>query len=329
MQLRLVRLFVSAGLLASLLLVACSGEVGTPSAENAPTTTAVLPQALPVPAVQPMVFAIIGDYGMDDRHERDVARLVSSWNPSFIIATGDDYYDPAGGWGTGQYDESTGAYYGKWLKDITTVGKRYPVATATVNAFFPVLGNHDYSDASLGDYLEYFKLPGDGFRNSSGNERYYDFVQGPVHFFALNTNKAEPSGTSATSSQARWLKKNLNASTSRWNIVYGHHPPYSSDSVHEPATWMRWPYAQWGADFVISGHSHVYERISRNGITYMVNGLGGAPRYSFKSATTGSKVRYRSDWGAQKVTVSEAGIKFEFYNIAGKKIDTLQVSAWQ
>ena len=72
------------------------------------------------------IFAVIGDYGMDDGNEAAVAKLVTSWRPAYVITTGDDYYSPAGGTGTGKYDESTGAYYGAWLKDITTTGKRLP-----------------------------------------------------------------------------------------------------------------------------------------------------------------------------------------------------------
>jgi len=87
----------------------------------------------------PLTFAVIGDYGMDDDNERRVAELVDSWNPDFVITTGDDYYSPAGGSGTGKYDESTGKYYCRWLKDISTTGLNCRVGSAVRNAFFPAL----------------------------------------------------------------------------------------------------------------------------------------------------------------------------------------------
>ena len=62
---------------------------------------------------------------------------------------------------------------------------------------------------------------------------------------------------------------------------------------------MQWPFAQWGADAVMSGHAHDYERIVRDGIVYFVNGLGGASRYSFGTPVTGSAVRYNAEGGAQ------------------------------
>lgn len=316
------------------------GTAATPTTRmSASTTTTVTTADLPTSTTAPSVsttsttpatvFAVIGDYGMDDENEAAVAKLVASWDPAYIITTGDDYYTPAGGKGTGKYDESTGAYYGPWLKDITTTGKRCPVGPAPVNAFFPSLGNHDYSSASPGPktYLKYFDLPGAGFSNSSGNERYYDFVQGPIHFFALNSNKQEPDGTSGTSRQARWLKAQLAASTSTWNIVYGHHPSYSSDLFHGSSPYMQWPFAEWGADAVLSGHAHAFERIERDGIVYFVNGLGGATRYFFGFPVAGSRVRYNADWGAQKVTVGEGALVFQFWSASGELIDSYSLPA--
>ena len=191
------------------------------------------------------------------------------------------------------------------------------------------MGNHDYTDArpSPDTYLDYFDLPGRGSNSSSGNERFYDFVKGPIHFFVLNSNEQEPAGTSSTSPQAQWLEAQLAASTSQWKIVYDHHPPHSSDDDHGSTTEMQWPFAEWGADAVISGHSHTYERIMRDGIVYFVNGLGGSPRYAFTTPVTGSAMRYNSDWGAQKVTVTATSLQFAFYNTAGELIDSHTLTA--
>lgn len=309
-------------------LAACAPNVEPASPAR---TASAVPSASPVPSATSVAatptsatFAVIGDYGSGDLNEAAVANLVASWDPAYVIAVGDDYYQPAGGTGTAKYDNSTGAYYCRWLADVTTSGTRCPSGQARTNAFFPALGNHDYSDATPAPatYLTYFRLPGAGFANSSGNERYYDFVQGNVHFFVLNSNPEEPDGISSGSVQAAWLKTQLAASTSAWNIVYDHHPPYSSDSTHGSSTALRWPFASWGADVVISGHSHTYERIMRDGIVYFVNGLGGAPRYGFNAQLDGSAVRYATDWGAQSVTVTATSLRFDFIDVAGKLIDS-------
>jgi len=316
--------------LCALLLVAAITGCSSPAATTLPrpATPAPTETAAPQPT-GPVTFAVIGDYGMDNEHEAEVASLVASWDPAYVITTGDDYYTPAGGTGTGRYDESTGAYYSAWLKDISTTGSRAPVGKAAVNAFFPSLGNHDYTDAkpALDTYLTYFTLPGADFTNTSGNERYYDFVNGRIHFFVLNSNAQEPDGITASSKQARWLKTQLAASDSEWNIVYNHHPPYSSDDRHGSTPELQWPFAQWGADAVISGHAHIYERVMRDGIVYLINGLGGAKRYGFREPTGGSAVRYNAAGGVQKVTADDSGLLFEFYNSRGERIDSYTLTA--
>ena len=272
-----------------------------------------------------MTFAVIGDYGVNNAHELAVARLVASWSPWFVITTGDDYSSAAGGRGTRRYDRSTGDYYRNWFRH-SSADSPSPIGNASVNAFFPSLGNHDYSDAhGLESYLTYFTLPGPGFTNTSGNERFYDFVQGPVHFFVLNSNPEEPDGTSATSVQARWLRRQLAASHSPWNIVYDHHPPYSSGSRHGSSGYMQWPFAAWGADAVVSGHVHTYERIVRDGIVYFVNGTGGDALYGFSTPVAGSAARYDADWGAQRVSATNTALKFDFYNVAGVLVDSYQL----
>lgn len=296
-----------------------------PTAETTPSAPAT-PSTPTTPTFSASTFAVIGDYGTGDAHEAAVARLVARWRPLFILALGDDYYAQAGGTGTGRYDRSTGRFYSAWLKDVTTTGTHR--GTAPTNRFFPALGNHDYSDArpSPGTYLTYFRLPGAGYASSSGNERYYDVVVGRTHVFVLNSNPDEPDGITATSRQAVWLRKRLAASRSRFNVVIDHHPPYSSDSVHGSTTALQWPFAAWGADVVLSGHAHVYERIERNGITYLVNGLGGAKRYGFRGAVKGSVRRYDADWGALKVTVTNTALVFEFYSESGQRIDRVSVT---
>ncbi len=284
-----------------------------------------------------LIFAVIGDYGTDNAPELSVANMVKSWHPDLIITTGDNYYSNAGGSGSKKYDESTGAYFCAYLKDINTAGTRCPTGLAQTNLFFPALGNHDYTDAGTANqlpttYTSYFTLPGTGYVSSSNNERYYDFIAGPVHFFVINSHNkpgSEPDGTGSTSIQSQWLHTQLAASTSTWNIVYFHHPPYSSGRTHGSSSWMQWPFAQWGADAVLNGHEHGYERIARDGIVYMVNGIGGSGLYAFTTPVPGSIFRYAANYGAQKVTASGNSITFELYSIdnGGTLLDTYTITA--
>ncbi len=279
-------------------------------AEATPTIT---PTSTPsnTPAPRTVMFAAIGDYGANKASEADVAALIHGWQPDLILALGDNNYLNGA---AETIDANIGQYYHDYIYPYT--GGYGP--GAELNRFFPVLGNHDWRTAGAQPHLDYFALP--------GNERYYDFTWGPVHFFALDSSLPEPDGVSADSLQAAWLQQGLAASTSPWNVVYGHYPPYNSGS-HGCTGWIQWPFAAWGADAVLAGHEHVYERLLVNRIPYFVNGLGGQWRYEFGPAPLpASQFRYNADYGAMRVTASETEMLFEFINRAGDLIDSYQVT---
>jgi hypothetical protein len=257
-------------------------------------------------------FAVIGDFGDDGRYEADVAAMVHSWNVDLIVTTGDNNY-PDGEAST--IDDNIGKYFSDFIfpyKGVYGPG-------ATENRFFPTLGNHDWRIESLQPHYDYFTLP--------GNERYYDFEWGPVHFFMIDSNEREPDGITKDSLQAMWFKDAISTSTSPWKLVLMHHPPYSSSSKYNDDEAMQWPYTAWGADAVFAGHAHLYERLYYDGIPFFVNGLGGRwlsiPKiHYFGERDERSQVRYNEDYGAQLVIASESCINFSFYNRNGDLIDS-------
>jgi hypothetical protein len=268
-----------------------------------PATSTTLPTPLPFGAIR---FAVIGDYGSAGQPELDVANLVKSWHPDFIITTGDNNYQNGA---ANTIDNNIGQYYHEFI---------YPYnglygSGATVNRFFSSLGNHDWVAPNAQPYLNYFNLP--------GNERYYDFVWGPVHFFVIDSDSNEPDGISSSSFQAHWLQTQLVASASPWKLVYMHHPPYSSGANHGSTLSLQWPFLEWGADAVIAGHDHIYERILHNGFPYFVNGLGGSSVYAFGTPVLGSQVRYNADYGAMLVEANEMQIVFQFIARTGVVVD--------
>lgn len=251
-------------------------------------------------------FAVIGDYGEAGPAEAEVAQQVAEWAPDFIITLGDNNY-PNGRATT--IDDNVGQYYHAFIAPY--VG-RYGDG-ADINRFFPSLGNHDWRAPGATPHLEYFNLP--------GNERYYDFRWGPVHLFALDSDRAEPDGNRADSTQARWLQETMSASSHPWQLVYMHHPPWSSGD-HGSSKHMRWPFAEWGADVVMAGHDHHYERIERDGIVYFVNGLGGNPhRYPVNDPVGGSEVQFRDAHGAMLVEATDETLILRFITADGREVD--------
>ena len=265
----------------------------------------------------PVRFAVIGDYGESSRPEIDVARQIRGWKPNFIITVGDNNY-PSGA--ASSVDRNIGRAYHQFI---------YPYAGAYgsgpddgLNHFFPALGNHDWQTRGARPYLQYFHLP--------GNERYYTFTQGPVQFFVLDSDPHEPdlgfvkaSRSTANSIEGQWLKSQLAKSQAQWKIVYFHHPPYSSGTIHGSSAWMQWPFKKWGANAILSGHEHNYERIIRDGLPYFVDGLGGNTEIydTFRRPVAGSKIRYAGDFGAMRIDATDTSISFRFVARSGKVID--------
>lgn len=262
-------------------------------------------------------FAVIGDFGLDnykpktraqqeanaasvtgtdvaaDRHnphQAAVANLVSSWKPAFVVTTGDNNY-PKGEAET--IDDNIGKYYAAFIGNYRG---RYG-AGSKENRFFPVLGNHDWDAPKVRckPYLDYFTLP--------GNERYYEFVRGPIHFFMLDNDGHEPDGVKIGSKQYDWFETAIKASRSPFQVVVAHHPPYSSGE-HGGKKEADWNFAELGVDLMLSGHDHDYERIERDGIVYVVNGAGGANLRNFKKPIDGSKVRHHQKHGAMRIDIS-------------------------
>lgn len=262
---------------------------------------------VPSSALSPnLKFAVIGDYGKAGSNQLGVSGYVKSWNPELIITAGNNNYESGE---ASTIDQNIGQYYSEYIFPYTGI---YGTGD-TANRFFPALGDVDWMTTGALPYLNYFTLP--------GNERYYDFVKGNVHFYSINSDPNEPDGIDSNSVQAQWLKNKLAQSSEDWNIVYFNHPPYSSGTTHGSSEIMRWPFKQWGANAVISGREHNYERLLVDGLPYFVNGLGGKSIYPFGTPIPGSIVRYNGDYGFMMGYVYDNSLEFRFFTRTGKQID--------
>jgi hypothetical protein len=256
----------------------------------------------------PTRFAVIGDYGLAGQPELDVANLVKSWNPDFVLTLGDNNYELGA---ASTIDQNIGQYYHQFISPyLGAYGQG-----DSVSRFFPSLGNHDWIAAGAAPYLGYFSLP--------GNERYYNVSRGPVEFFVVDSDTNEPDGSTALSAQGQWLQAALGSSSALWKLVLFHHPPYSSGTHHGSTARMQWPFQAWGATAVLSGHEHNYEKIIVGGFPYFVNGLGGRSLYTtFGTPVNGSQIRYAGNYGAMLVEATMDSIRFRFITRTGTTIDS-------
>jgi hypothetical protein len=256
-------------------------------------------------------FAVFGDYGTGTPTAWHVALMIGSWKPDFVATVGDNFY-PEGAATT--LDGAIGRFYHQY---IAPYHGRYGKGADT-NRYFPIPGHRDWDLDSLRSYTAYFDLP--------GHERYYDVVQGPVHLFMLDTDEREPDGATVESAQAQWLKAALERSQSRWNLVFAHHAPYTSHTVPDVVR-MRWPFRAWGADAVLSGYYHVYERLEVDSLPYFVDGTGGAWVSHFGETDPHSRFRYNGDFGAMIIDATSDRLVFRYVTCWGKVLDTLALTA--
>lgn len=262
-------------------------------------------------------FAVIGDWGdavcaPPPSCSSRVASMIQGWNAQwpldFMLTLGDNFY-PQGS----DMDVETNMALYQWI-DPQQVGR-----------FLPTLGNHDlYNNCGL-PYYRYFSFLRAYSPNSPDwkdySPRYYKYsLPGNlIDVFSLNADSTEPDGTGPsceTCKQGKWLQQQLRDSKAAWKIVIFHEPPYST---YYPGTApiMRWPFREWGASIVLSGHIHAYERIVDSaGFTYVVNGLGGVQgldKVTWKECyppIEGSKVRYTGTVGAMIGTATANELHF-------------------
>lgn len=259
--------------------------------------------------MRPQQFVAFGDFGVDTVDELNVARLVKRIAPDFIVALGDNNYLKST-----EYDRAIGKYYADFIGQYQGT---YGAGSAT-NRFWPALGNHDWDAMPIDAHYAYFPaLP--------GNKRYYDLRVGRVHIFFIDSDPREPDGVTADSVQAKWLQSALAASDACHKLVAFHHPPYASSGF--AGAWMRWPFKAWGADAVLAGHQHSWERMRVDDIPYLVSGLGGAlNRFEIVDKTPYTEHYYHGDFGVLKITVDAKGILYEFISQRGDLIDSLSVA---
>ena len=263
--------------------------------------------------LEELTFALITDFGVDNIGEERVANRVKSWDPHIVVTSGDNRQ--GGGCDYTTYDRRVGKYYEEFIKPYNG---QYGSGSSDINRFFPALGNHDYDECSGNPtaYLDFFDL---------GNDRYYDFTFGPVHFFMVNSDTHEPDGTSANSTQGQWLQNALQSSEMPLKVVSFHHSPYSSGG-HGSITYMQWPFDEWGVDVVITGHNHIYERVERDDVTYVVAGTGGGAYRECGNPIPGSQVCYPQpaespEYGAMLVDVDDTDAIFQYVTHEGDIID--------
>ena len=260
-------------------------------------TLAYLPAGAAIPQGNDPVIVGAGDIATSGGAQGQTAALISAMNPTAVFALGDNAYE------NGTLTEYKSYYDPSWGRFSSIV--------------HPVPGNHDYHTPGASGYFAYF-----GRRAPAP---YYSYDIGSWHLIALNGEI----DVSAGSNQERWLRSDLAAHGNTCTLAYWHEPRFSSGSHHGSDTsfvpfWQDL-YAA-GADVVLNGHEHNYERFGKqtptgqeaaNGIREFVVGTGGKSHYGFGTPLANSEVRNATAYGVLSLMLRPSSYAWRFTSVGG------------
>ena len=270
-------------------------EEPTPPPPPPPPPPPEPPPEPPPPVSQ--VFVGAGDIaGCTLRfHDEETADLLDGIEGT-IFALGDNVQGP------GTTEDFTGCYEPSWgrHKDRT----------------WPAVGNHEYNVPGAVPHYEYW-----GDRAGPAGKGYYSYDLGAWHIVVLNSNIL-------FEEQNEWLAADLSANPARCTLAYWHHPWFTSSAYRGPEELLRFVEIlhEAGADVVLTGHAHGYERFApqtpqgdpdEDGIRHFVVGTGGAPFHPFRQIKPNSEVR-RLAYGVLRFELFADRYTWQFVPVAGE-----------
>lgn len=243
-------------------------------------------------------FGVIGDNGTGEKPEYEIGEQMANWYARFpfpiVLMMGDNIY------GSDRPQDF-----------VTKFESPYKALLDKGVKFYASLGNHDSREQR---YYKLFNMEG---------KLYYTFKapKEDVRFFALETTYTDPD-------QLKWLEDELKKSSEKWKIVFFHHPLYSSSRTHGSQVNLRKVleplFIQYGVSLVLSGHDHVYERITpQNGIHYFVEGSSGQLRNGdLRKPSPLTAFGYDTDQTFMLMEVDGDNLTFSAINRKGAVIDS-------
>jgi predicted phosphodiesterase len=191
-------------------------------------------------------FVVLGDVGRGNRAQRALARRIGHLPMDAILFVGDLAY----------YSGTYAQFQSRFFDVYADLLRRVPAYAA--------IGNHDAETLNGRPFEDLFVFP--------GNERWYSFDLGDVHFVVLDT-------TQIGAAQAAWLAADLARAERAYTVILGHHPAYSG-ARRGPSVAFQETFSpiivRHRVPLVIAGHEHHYERHAVDGVVYIVSGGGGA-----------------------------------------------------
>jgi len=191
----------------------------------------------------------------------------------------------------------------------------------------PTPGNHEYQSDGASGYVRYF-----GAAAGDSKKAYYSYDLGQWHIISLNSECTQVGGCDILSEQGKWLQHDLATHPAACTLAYFHKPLFSSGLAHGNDLELKplWDILYHaGADVIINGHDHDYERFApqdpdgkadpHHGIREFVVGTGGKNSHRLFGATRpNSEERQAYAFGVLKLTLHAKSYDWEFVPQAGR-----------
>jgi hypothetical protein len=199
-----------------------------------------------------------------------------------------------------------------------------------MNAIHTAPGNHDYDSGSGAPYFAYF-----GARAGPPGKGYYSYDFGGWHLISLNSELYFGAGTPAdVAAQEEWLRRDLVDHHALCTIAYWHRPLFSSGTYGaSPEVRLLWQILyDGGADLILNGHEHDYERFlpqtpdgvvdSVKGIPQIIAGTGGGVLRKMNAPFARNSVfQIHGRFGVLKLTLGAGEYRHAFIDATGRVWD--------
>jgi len=286
-----------------LLAAACRSSPEPPGAQSEPSAPTVTSTDDPAPGPGETLLAA-GDIAACGNSGDEATAALLDAHPGTVATLGDTVYEK------GTSEEFASCYEPSWGRHLERTR--------------PAPGNHDYGNGRAKGYFEFF-----GPRAGEPTEGWYSYDLGAWHVVALNSNCRLVGGCEAGSPQQEWLKADLAAHPARCTLAYWHHARFSSGlhGSNDVTAGLWQTLHEAGAELVLTGHDHDYERFAPlspegrpdpgGGIRQFVVGTGGRSLYPFSTPIAGSQIRSAAAFGVLELTLREAGYHWRFLPVEG------------
>ena len=200
-----------------------------------------------------------------------------------------------------------------------------------MNVLHPAPGNHDYDSGSGDPYFAYF-----GGRAGPWGKGYYSYDIGDWHLISLNSELYFGPGAdpAAVTAQENWLRQDLANHNVLCTLAYFHRPLFSSGEGSEtPEVRGLWQILyDGGADLILNGHHHHYERFLPqtpsgvsdpvNGIEELIAGTGGAELRRVRNPPARNSVtQVHGHFGVLKLMLASGEYSHSFIDTYGRVWD--------